>query len=226
MAIGRFLPVLLANDYTVIFYDQFEQRPDKSFTRKIMQTLSPATQMEDPVTGGNTTGRTTNQIAAIYIEAQKTMRKIRITKDCEDILIICGISSIDIRTGKNIVGETYSSEFDPVAALQETYRFLIAQRPREVIIHVAGIDKKYHELYEEFLGQVLELERYPTIIMKFDQLKPDYLKKEYQTQFLEKIFSTKPSLTVGRMKLVITQEIRKNSIIEDLNLGTSLLWDN
>jgi DNA mismatch repair protein MutS len=214
LALDRHLPVLLAHDYTVILYHQVEQRPDKTWIRKITDIRSPATQL-DVQPGHNTT----NQIVALYLDAQKTRRQVRVAKDCEEIMIICGTSVFDVRTGKSIVGEAYSSENDPVAALQEAYRFLIAQSPREVLIHVENVEPTIQTLYEEFLRQILELERYPTVVIKFDRLVKDFLLVEYQKQFLEKIFSEKKSLQpTNGPKLVITQEKRQNSIIEDLNL--------
>lgn len=207
LAAERHIPVLLSHDYTIILYDQVEQRPDKTWIRKITDIRSPATQLDS----GETT--LTNQIVALYIDGQKAKRQIRVTKDCEEILIICGMASIDLRTGKNIVGETYSSENDPVAALQEAYRFLLAQSPREIIIHLMNIEEKHRSLYEEFLRQILELNRYPTVIIKFDRLPKEFLKVEYQLQFLEKIFTEKK-----KGPLLIIQDQRRKSVIEDLNL--------
>lgn len=214
--------VLLAHNYTIVKIDQ-EKRSDSvpkahdsascagstlpkahdRLTRSVAEVLSPATEIENI-----STIPITNHIVSVYLECQRSLHKF------EDYLMVCGISLIDVSTGQNQVCEVYSHDGNHIHALQEVYRFLTAQQPRELIINV---NKVNNEDYTKYLYDYLELSRYSTVIIKANEINPEYLKITYQQQFLFKVFSPPQPMSnnVSRLKLKIQS---KTNMIEELNL--------
>lgn len=205
--------ILLSKDYTIVVVDQ--DKPGKNAVRSVSKVLSPATEISDlspiPVS---------NQIVSIYIEVQKEAPKY------EDYLITVGVSTIDVTTGNNIVGEIYSKEKDAVYALQEIYRFLLSIQPRELIVNITGIKKNKAEKYKTYITNNLEINKYPIFAVIVNSIDPEYLKSHYHQQFLSKIFSNTNNQTIvnGNIKLSIVpaQEVIINKenhlIVEELGL--------
>ena len=181
--------VLLANNYTIVRIDQ--KKDDKgNIERFVYEILSPATHLENI-----SSLPTTNNIVSIYIEVLKE----NFIK--ENYIIAVGLSCIDVTTGDNFVLEIYSKEKDAIHAIHEIYRYLNFTRPRQLLLTLNY--KKDSKEYEDFLISSLELDKIDVLIL--NKLEPEYLKLEYQTQFLSKIF--------------ITENIKNNhNIIEDLGL--------
>jgi len=206
--------LLLSKDYTIVIVEQ--EKSGKNTTRKVTQVLSPATEFNDlspiPIT---------NQIVSIYIEIQKDAPKF------EDYLITVGMSTVDVTTGTNVVGEIYSKNGDPVYALHEIYRFLISIQPRELIINISGIKKNdpaQTNKYKEYIVSTMELNKYPISIINVNTINSEYLKADYHQQFLSKIFSPEPVniLHTNNLKLnIVPNKVikRDNSlVIEELGL--------
>ena len=172
---SRYRNTLLNHGFTIIRID--ETGPRNNIRRVVGEIISPGTEIEriDGLPA-------TNSIVSIYIECSKTNRKH------DRFLIICGVSSIDVSTGKNLVTEAYSRKDDDIHALQEVYRFLLSQHPREVIINLYNFLSEKINSYERFLRETLDLNRYGNIIINFNEVNKDYLKIEYQRQFLSKLF--------------------------------------
>lgn len=199
--------ILLSKDYTIVVVEQ--EQAGKNSIRKVTQVLSPATEINDlnpiPIS---------NQIVSIYIDVQKEAVKY------EDYLITVGISTIDVTTGNNVVGEMYSKEKDAVHALQEIYRFLSFTQPRELIININGIKKNNErsEGYKDYVIMTLEVNKYPIYIIKVNNIDPEYLKSNYHQQFLSKVFNNdnKAKLKiVGDTNIVIKEN---KNILEELGL--------
>ena len=176
--------ILLSKDYTIVVVEQ--DKPGKNAVRSVTQVLSPATEINDlnpiPVT---------NQIVSIYIEIQKDAPKL------EDYLITVGVSTIDVTTGNNIVGEIYSKNTDAIYALQEIYRFLLTTQPRELIVNITGIKGDIIEKYKKYVTSTLELAKYPIYIILVNSVDKEYLKGDYHQQFLSKIFTSEPTVLLG-----------------------------
>lgn len=172
--------ILLSKDYTIVVVEQ--DKPGKNAVRSVTQVLSPATEINDlspiPVT---------NQIVSIYIEIQKEAPKL------EDYLITVGVSTIDVTTGSNIVGEIYSKNTDAIHALQEVERFLLTTQPRELIVNIEGIKKDKGDIYKNYITNSLELDKYPINITNVNGIDKEYLKSNYHQQFLSKVFNNTPN---------------------------------
>lgn len=192
-------PLLLQHNYTIVKFDQVVE--DKKILRKIKEIISPGTETENM-----TSLPITNNICALYIEVQNAPKVVKY----ELYLIITGLSSIDVSCGTSRIVEFYSQVHDQSYALQETYRFLLSQSPREVIIYLHRVPKEEIDNYQKFITDELELHKFPSVHFK-PSFKEDFLRPEYQELFLQKIFiQQSPKIEVPNIQL--------KSIIEDLEL--------
>ncbi len=165
--------IILMNGYTIIRIDQVGETKTKP-KREIVEISTIATNLDH---GINLTSLNTNLIISIYIEKMRTSD-----------LLICGISSIDVSTGKNTVCEIYDRCNDSSHALHEIYRFVTTKQPAEILIHLMKIPKDQEEEYHEKIISSLDLNRYPKTIIKINNIENSFLKSEYQEEFLNKIF--------------------------------------
>lgn len=194
---------ILSHGFTIVRIVQ--KKEGKNVERYVKEIVSPGTCMDQI----NIVNGTTNQVVSIYIECKQ-----KIGNKMEDVTIIAGLSCIDVLTGKSIVCETYSKEDDPVYGIHEIYRFLVAQRPHEIIINVSMkkpiVDKG---MYKTYLTKTLELNKYPNVLIKFDEVQSEYFKHEYQKQFLSKLF-------VGVQEVDSNVKVlkRNNNIVDELKL--------
>lgn len=173
---------ILDNNWTIVRIDQRKiKQPGKKkelVERFEAEVASPATE----AIICNDKLPLTNYIVSIYIKILSTARRH------ENFIITGGVAAIDVTTGHNIVAEFYSRDQDQVFALQEIYRFLLTIRPQEVFINIAGVISELQEPYTTFISETLELERYPMIIFRHDEVPKNFNKLEYQRQFLAKVF--------------------------------------
>lgn len=210
--------LLLANNYTIVRVDQ--EGKGNNVKRYVAEVLSPATDINGSLP-------TTNQIVSLYMECQKSSNRY------EDYKIITGISTIDVSTGKNIVCEVYSKDDDNVHAIHEIYRFLTSHQPREILIYLNKFvnDVGQADGYIDFLRENLELNRYPSVIIKLNEVNKEYFKIDYQQHFLSKVFAPKkqpPQINATQSNSTETHQQKKvnnniviniqTNIIENLNL--------
>ena len=166
--------VLLNNNYTIV---KIEQRNTESgIDRIVTEILSPTTSFENianiPIT---------NNIVSIYVEILKE------TFLPEDYVIVIGLSCIDVTTGENKVLEIYSQTDNAVFAIQELYRYLSITKPKEVLLTLTSLKNTE---YDRYLIEALKLDN--CIVNK--QVDKEYLKIEYQTNFLSKVFTTSKNI--------------------------------
>jgi DNA mismatch repair protein MutS len=222
--------LLLNRNFVVIRIDQVDssdniEMDDENLIRsggvlrKIAEIASSATQLSLNLPQTNPT----NNIVSIYIEYQTGCKSL------EDFVVTCGLSSLDVMTGENMVCELYSKQGDNIYAMQEIYHFLLVQQPREIIINVdglpsekVGIDGRYGP-YAKFLRERLELDRYQNLIINCNQTNPTYLKLDYQKQFFQKIFFQKQSNPQPGPTLVLLGETAKPLIRTTTSLATVFL---
>lgn len=185
IAYNKYRDIILSNDHTIVRIDQ--EKEGKNVKRFVAEILSPATVIDDlslvPIS---------NTIVSLYIEIQKIAPKL------EDYLIICGISSIDVTTGDNMVAEIYSCQNNAIHALQEVYRFLTSINPREIIIDLVTLkssDTEAKQRYKNYIHNILGLDNYAMIIFKVDEVNKIFLKPDYQVQFLTKLFCNIKGIT-------------------------------
>jgi DNA mismatch repair protein MutS len=110
LALDKFIPILLEENYTIIVVDQ--DKSNLNITRKISNIISPATYTEN---------NEDNYLSLLYVEQVK-----------KDLYI--GISTINVITGKSIVHECFSIHTDPNASLDDTISFMKQYPPREIVI--------------------------------------------------------------------------------------------
>lgn len=170
----RHKETILQNGYTIVHVIQIGS--GKNVKRSIKEILSPATNLDtfNPTMVKN--------IVSLYIDVQTPNRKY------ESTALTCGVACLDVTTGRNLIVENHSREEDPIIALQDIYRFLVAHAPQEVILNVVTKSPDPH--YTEFITSTLQLNRYPLVLTYTNQVPADYHKIPYQQQFLGKIFGT------------------------------------
>ena len=185
----KFTNILLNHNYTIVLVEQITEPPNPE--RKITEILSPGTNI-------NIVNKHTNYLIVLYFEYY-------------DGLAIVGIAGIDLSTGNTFVYETGSSINDPEFTNDETYRILTTYNPSEIIILS---DKKYDENIKTYLLKNLNLSK--TLVHykwdNFEYLKI-LLKISYQTEMLEKAFSSKKNII----------SIIDNLNLDKLNLGRMAL---
>jgi DNA mismatch repair protein MutS len=205
LAYERHREVILANNYTLI---RIDQSPDNPKNRIVGEICSAGTELD------SMSEKATNSIVSIYIECQnikgvKGVKDVKGVKGAkmdnvddntkrnenvgvDDYVIISGMSSIDVTTGENIVCEVYSQDGNNIYALQEIYRFLASQQPREVLVHIRAsslkIENAHLDKYIDVIYDLLELNKYTVIGPKIDQIEKEYLTINYQNQLLNRIF--------------------------------------
>ena len=186
---------LLANNFIIILVDQVSpedgyspETPGIIYTgkgelRKVMGILSPATELDvDPPLIG------TNNITSIYIEYATGSQSF------EDFVLTCGLSTIDVTTGRCKVSQLYSRRNDNVSAIQEILRFLLAYQPREILINVDNLPGEHigpvarHGPYAKFLQERLGLDRYPSYTIRCNTVDSEYKRLAYQEQFFRRVF--------------------------------------
>ena len=211
VAYEKYKETLLRNDFLIIRVDQEAKVGSGRVGRYIAEVVSPTTEINEV-----SLNRVTSNIACLYVEYQAQRA------DYENFLITTGIAVVDILTGDNIVCEFYSSETDEVRAIQEIYRFLVAHRPREIIVHVDDMpdnlslhSEEHPNPYLKYLETALELRRFDRRALFVNDVPADYKKPDYQVNFLNKIFSHKPGPTQSKLNIVAQ---RNDHIIEHLSL--------
>jgi DNA mismatch repair protein MutS len=176
--------VILMHGYTVVKVDQ-KENGGKDVEREVTEVVSPGTGIDTPIQDSQPTK--TSCIVSLYFE----LKKAPLNRP-EKAQLLCGLSSIDVTTGKSLINEIYSQENNESYAIEETYRFLNAQRPVDIIIHIKG-NQELTLKYQQYLNEQLELDRYPTKIVKCNQLDLNFQKDVYQEAVLGKAFESSQS---------------------------------
>ena len=171
--------VILSSGYTIIRIDQkpCSGHAAANVEREVVEISSPGTEL--------TFTRPSNTIVSIYLECTRPDLK-NLTK----MVVVCGLSALDICTGSSIVSEIYSKEKDETYALLEIYRFLESQRPIEIILHANKVPLNQVHSYKKYLTENLELDRYPIRVVQMNEIDTIYFKDTYQESMLHKAFGS------------------------------------
>lgn len=117
LAISKYAPVLLAEDYTVVVVDQVKTQ--LSIKRVVVDVMSPSINMNGPYSGASDD----NYLVLIHVDKHRHV----------------GMSAISVLTGNSVVHECYSDSGDADRPLDEALGFLKQYRPKEAILSgVAG----------------------------------------------------------------------------------------
>jgi DNA mismatch repair protein MutS len=167
-SLKRFINILLTNNYTVILIEQTTEPPNPK--REITQIYSPGTYIEE-------IGQSdTNNIIGLYIAEEKCYKT-------EKLLYIFGLTCIDLSTGISVVYEGNSLYYEKSAFLEEIYRFIEANNPKEIIVTNGKLNKlKIEELR-------IKINKINRVIHYRENIEEKYLKINYQNAFLKKVFN-------------------------------------
>ena len=171
-SLKRFINILLTNNYTVILIEQTSEPPNPK--REITQIYSPGTYIEE-------IGQTeTNNIIGLYIAEEKCYKT-------EKSLFIFGLTCIDLSTGISIIYEGNTLFYEKNAFLEEIYRFIESNNPKEIIV-IHGI------LYKLKIEDV-RIKINNRIVHFLGSIEEKYLKINYQNAFLKKVFNKNNNIT-------------------------------
>jgi DNA mismatch repair protein MutS len=167
----KFVNILVNANYTVVVVDQITDPPKPQ--RAVTSIISPGTDLS------NVSTPDANNLMTIYFEEQTDYR----TK-CK--LLSIGISVIDVSTGCCKVFETSSKMNDYSYAVDEAYRIINIENPREVVLLGTRID-----------GCITLLELDGRCVHDMFNKKCDDIHNIiYQTKLLEKIYPKHGLLSV------------------------------
>jgi len=170
-ALQKFINILVDENFTVVVVDQVTDPPKPK--RAITSVISPGTDIQNIHTVD------ANNLMALYFEENIDFKT-------KKPLLSMGIAIIDISTGKSKVYEASSNSADAYLALDEAYRLIQVENPREIIFlgcHVPGVIS-YLEVGNRCIHE------------KWSSFDPEILKLAYQKQLLQKVFPKHGLLSV------------------------------
>jgi DNA mismatch repair protein MutS len=167
-ALKRFLPLLLNNNYTIILIEQTTEPPNPK--REITQIFSPGTYIEeinksDP-----------NFIVSIYLtehDCYKTGSSV----------FMVGLSAIDLSTGQNIIYQGSVNSYDKNALLEDIYRFIESNNPKEILFYSNELSKVSTNEIRQTLNSMNRI-----VHLHFSDIEKKFFQLSYQNAFLGKIF--------------------------------------
>ena len=108
LALSKYVPVLLAEDYTVVVADQV--KAGAAFRRKVTDVISPSTHIDSAADD--------NYLVLIHMDQHRHV----------------GMSAISVLTGRSVVHECCHDPDDPDLSADEALAFVKQHRPREVVL--------------------------------------------------------------------------------------------
>lgn len=169
----KWVKIFLECGFKVVKMDQIVTDEKGPKERKVVEFISNGTYLCEENNHG-----TMN----LFIELDEFCeRKI------EDSLISCSVSYLDNITSKSVIGETRSTFEQPKRPINNISKFIIDYNPKELVINLYDFSEEQKEKYKNFLNKFFGNGRGNYIIYFFNCEK-EFLKKEYQVQFMKKIF--------------------------------------
>lgn len=201
VSIKKNLTTLIENGYTVALFDQKTSDGEK-IERELVNVYSPGTFLSDVQL------QDTNYLMTVYISEEKQLNG--------KILMVIGVSVIDITMGNSIVHEFNSNILDEKFGLDELSRMIQIFRPTETVIYYHPII--LNEKTVTNIQNYLEMEKIKNNHFYIyhnkkgnDQLNlliEDSFKINYQNNYLSVIFDLNSQLSLNK----------KKSALEVLNL--------
>ena len=178
--LDKFVKKLNDKGYTIAVYTQDVQAPKSN--RSLIGVYSPGTNFN------NNENKLTNNIMCIQIHLDK---RILLNKDP---LFMCGLSSINIITGKSVMYEYSKKYFHFPTTYDEIERFTCIYQPHELIIIYSGVD-------EENIREIVRFAKIKTETIHFISMdnKEDHRSKTalrfqerpYQEEIFKKFYQPK-----------------------------------
>lgn len=160
VAISRYLPILLQNNYTVVLVTQ--TTPPPSPKREVTDIISPGTYIEEIY---NKSPKDDNNISSIFLD------KVTDFKTGKELFFI-GLSTIDLSTGKCSIYEIINNKN---YCFENIYQYIEANEPKELII----INKTKYNIENNFHHRKVYLVDYNN----------DKNKVKYLEEFFKKIYN-------------------------------------
>lgn len=167
-ALEKYLDILINNYYTVIVYNQYEDK--KKIKRKLDKIYSISTYIDS-----DKTLQDENLIMSICIDYFVNKKNIANNEQ-----FIVGISIINLSTGDIKILEFYNNDFTKL--VEDLNKEFIIYNPKEVILTFEKNNKYYNELYNLLNNKSKILHCYDnTSISKYNNII-------YQNEFFKNIF--------------------------------------
>jgi len=174
-AFNKWKRMFLAKDYIVVKVDQFTPQGGGRKIRKVTEVISVGTDM-------NSYTSVSSNVVCVFIMCE----------DDKDTLVTIGMSSIDLVSGKSCVKESYSTKEQPHSAIESLEKFLISQRPKEVIIYLQ--DFKNPQRYFRMLDKTVGFSAFDKVHF-YPKIEPPFCKIPYQEKMLNKVFKIESTLS-------------------------------
>ena len=163
-AMGKFMQVLVDNNYTVVLVEQVSPPPNPK--REVTKVVSKGT-----VIDGISISTDSRYTMAIYVDSDKSSQSA------------IGIAIVDVTTGKTYVHECYSNANDSSFAMDDALRICVQYNPCEVIL----ISDLCDSAKEKTLSSSLHLQR-AHVINWLNNMDVDMKRTHNQNQLLAKVF--------------------------------------
>lgn len=173
VALGKFLKILIDNQFTVIVIDQISAPPNPQ--RGITGIYSPSTFIDN-------VSIESKYLMVLYIEINQALNS---TKNNISI----GMCSIDSSTGTVNYYESHGTGLlDENEALEEAQRYYHFYRPAELIVY--EIDNTKNSDKEQIKKKIInKIDILPNQVMfEYSSINPEFTKLNYQIKTLTKIY--------------------------------------
>jgi DNA mismatch repair protein MutS len=169
-SVAKFKKILLDEGYTIVIVDQVTPPPNPR--RDIVETCSPGTVMSSDYDRDSD-----NYLASIYIDSGEINDKT---------VHSCGLTLINVQTGRNIVSSISTQTADDNSWVNELNRILYSYSVVEYIIHfspsVQLSDKDILSRFDTMMNKSCSFHNYKKDIKQFSKIS-------YQNDILNKVFS-------------------------------------
>ena len=186
-SIQKYEKMLLDSGYTVVIVEQITPPPNPE--RAVTRIVSPGTALD------NYNKKDSHYLMSIYVEKNEYMNKDS---------YLCGISAIDLSTGKNHLHYIISkidNNSDNNYWKDEIGRYINFYNPSEIIFHTSGF-----ELTENKVIQEWDISHNSIQINHYHD--KNLLKLSYQNEFLQKVFKINAMMTpIEYFDLEMKQEV-------------------
>jgi DNA mismatch repair protein MutS len=174
----KFMDILIQNNYTVVLVEQTTPPPNPK--REVTTIVSPATYID------NLPSSDKNLLMCIYFFNVATGGR-GVTRNY--ILATC--SCIDLSTGESFIYEVSNEHQDSSITLEDVYRFVIAHRPREIVLFGDDIQDDWKEQVSDWVNRFAIC-----VHNKISCFDTSVLKLSYQNAVLTKVFPKTGLLSV------------------------------
>jgi DNA mismatch repair protein MutS len=175
-SVNKYIQILTSNNYTVVIMEQDRQGPNCD--RNVTNVISPGINLE------YCNKYDSNNLVSIFIESSKSHMGY-------NNIVNCGLSCIDITTGKNSVYEVHTDNKDKNLVLDEIFRFIQIHNPKEVIFYTKNLNTSENELVS-----YLDMNNRKIHYKNDSDIDSKYFNLNYQKEFLKKIFTKTGLLSV------------------------------